>query len=168
MKAVQFGIAVLLALAAFSIARGMRAPARIDSVPEAPVVQAAQAQQPIARQPKLAVAFRLDPELTQGLYLGERWVSPETYFFAQPGTQYVVQAKAQDIGAGGEHIDVIGDWATSDPDMVAVTRKEDGKVTIVVRHPGESRLTVTSLGQSKVLHVRAKQVADAMQVEITQ
>lgn len=168
MKVVQLGVAVLLALAAFSIARGMRAPAHIDSVPEAPRAQPVQSQQQIARQPKLAVAFRLDPELTQGMYLGERWVSPETYFFAQPGTQYVVQAKAQDIGRDGEHVDVNGDWAASDPGMVAVTRKEDGKVTIVVRHPGESNLTVTSLGKSKVLHVRANQVADAMQVEITQ
>jgi len=168
MKAVQFGMAVLLALAAFSIAHGMRTPAHIDPVREAPRGQPTQVQHPIARQPHLAVAFRLDPELTQGLYLGERWVSPATYFFAQPGTQYVVQAKAQDIDAGGEHIDVSGDWAASDPDMVAITRKDDGKVTIVVRHPGESRLTVTSLGQSKVLHVRASQVADAMQVEIRQ
>jgi len=168
MKVMPLGIAVLLALAAFSIARGMRAPAPIESVPDAPRAQAAQTLQPIARQPKLAVAFRLDPELTQGMYLGERWVSPETYFFAQPGTQYVVQAKAQDIDGDGEHVDVNGNWAASDPDMVAVTRKDDGKVTIVVRRPGESSLTVTSLGQSKELHLRAKQVADAMQVEITQ
>ena len=168
MKIVQLGIAVLLALAALSIARGMRVPARIDSVPDAPRAQPVQSQQPIARQPKLAVAFRLDPELTQGMYLGERWVAPETYFFAQPGTQYVVQAKAQDIDSDGQHIDVNGDWAASDPDMVAVTRKDDGKVTIVVRRPGESNLTVSSLGKSKVLHVRANQLADAMQVEITQ
>jgi hypothetical protein len=168
MKAVQFGIAVLLALAAFSIARGVRAPVHIDPVPEAPREQPAPVQRPVARESHLAVAFRLDPDLTQGLYLGERWVSPPTYLFAQPGTQYVVQAKAQDIDAGGEHIDVSGDWAASDPEMVAITRMEDGKVTIVVRRPGESRLTVTSLGQSKVLQVRANQLADAMQVEIDQ
>ena len=143
-------------------------PPPLDSVPDAPRAQPVQSQQPIARQPKLAVAFRLDPELTQGMYLGERWVAPETYFFAQPGTQYVVQAKAQDIDSDGQHIDVNGDWAASDPDMVAVTRKEDGRVTIVVRRPGESNLTVSSLGKSKVLHVRANQLADAMQVEITQ
>ena len=172
MKAARLGLVVLLALAAFSIARGMRAPARIQALADSQPAQAAllqpQPQQAIARQPKLAVAFRLDPELTQGMYLGERWVTPDDYFFAQPGKQYVVQAKAQDIGSDGQHVDLGSDWAASDPAMVAVTRGDAGKVTIVVRHPGESDLTVTSLGRSKVLHVRANQVADGMQVEITQ
>lgn len=167
MKAVRLGMAVLLAVAAFSIARGMRSPAPIRAVQDEPRAQPAQ-MRPIARQPTLAVAFRLDPELTQGLYLGERWVSPPSYFFAQQGTQYVVQAKAQHIGSRGESIDLSSDWASSDPGMVAVTRGQLGKVTIVVRRPGESDLTVSSLGQSKILHIRANQVDDAMQVDITQ
>jgi hypothetical protein len=52
--------------------------------------------------------------------------------------------------------------------MVAVTRHDRGEVTIVVRRPGESKLTVSAGGESKVLHVRARHADDAMTVEITQ
>ena len=125
-------------------------------------------RQVISPKQRLAVAFRLDPALTRSLYLGDRWVSPPSFFFAQPGTQYVVQAKVQAIDSHGERTDLSGDWATGDPEMVAVTRHDHGEVTIVVRRPGESNLTVSAGGESKVLHVRARQTDDAMTVEITQ
>ncbi len=168
MKPVHIGIVVVLVAIAFGVATGMRPPARINSVPGKPVVNATGWSKPIPRKEKLAVAFRLDPELTHGMYLGDRWVTPPSYFFAQQGTQYVVQAKAQKIDSRGEHIDLTSDWAPTDPDMVAVTRRKNGEVTIVVRRPGESSMTVSTGDGSKVLHIRATQVGDAMQVAIDQ
>ena len=72
------------------------------------------------------------------------------------------------ISSRGERIDLSGDWTTNDPEMVAITRHDHGEVTIVVRRPGESNLTVFAGGESKVLRVRARHSDDAMAVEITQ
>lgn len=118
-------------------------------------------------EPRLVVTFRLDPSVTRGLYLGDRWVSPPEFRFAQPGDEYVVQAKLQSIDEWGDRSDLNGNWAASDPDMVAITRAPD-RVTLVVREPGESRVTVTSGSESKVLRIRARQTPDAMDVAITQ
>jgi hypothetical protein len=180
MKVLLIGLALVLVAIAFTAANTRRQPAvAIEPVDRPALValhapskqaisQQANSQHAIIPKPRLAVAFRLDRELTQGLYLGERWVSPPSFSFAQPGTQYVVQAKMQSIDSRGERIDLSGDWATDDPEMIAITRRDDGEVTIVVRRPGESNLTVSAGGESKVLHVRARQVGDAMQVAITQ
>jgi hypothetical protein len=35
----------------------------------------------------IAVVFKLDPRLTAGLYMGDRWVSPPTYSTVHPGKQ---------------------------------------------------------------------------------
>jgi hypothetical protein len=125
-------------------------------------------QQIVSQKPQLAVAFRLDPDLMRGLYLGDRWVSPPSFSFAQPGKRYVVQAKLQTTDSSGEQIDLSGEWATNNPEMVAITRNDNGEVTIVVRRPGEGNVTVSAGGDSKVLHVHAKQTNDGMEVAITQ
>lgn len=119
-------------------------------------------------QRRLVVAFRLDPAVTRGLYLGDRWVSPPTFRFAQPGEQYVVLAKLQSIDAHGDRIDLSGNWSSSDPDMLAIDRHDHGQVTLTVRQPGASRLFVSAAGESKVLQVRATRTPDAMDVAITQ
>lgn len=168
MKAWQICVPLLALAAAFTVANGMRKPATVPVKAAKPVRQVAMAAQPIARKEQLAVAFRLDPELTHGMYLGDRWVSPPSYFFAQQGRQYVVQAKAQNINTRGERTDLSGNWAPDDPEMVAVTQRKAGEVTIVVRRPGESNLSVSTGDGVKVLHIRARQVGEAMQVNITQ
>lgn len=166
MNVYRVAAASLLVVGAFAVGNGMRTPHAPKK--SASPTDVSTAGHPIARKEKLVVAFRLDPELTRGMYLGDRWVSPPSYYFAQQGTQFVVQAKAQNIDARGERVDLSGDWASADPGMVAVTHLKAGEVTIVVRHPGQSNLTVSMGDGSKVLHIRAKQVDDAMQVEITQ
>jgi hypothetical protein len=120
-----------------------------------------------ARPPQLKVAFQLDPTLTQSLYLGQRWVTPATFDFAQPGTAFVVRAKAQRVDSGGDPQDVDGDWATSKPEMVAIDRGP-GDVTLTIREAGDSELVVQAAGERNVLRVHAEQRPDAMRVRITQ
>jgi hypothetical protein len=174
MKLLQGSAILLLGAIGFAAATRMNAPllppsAASTQVPvrAAPDTPAAQ-QQPIARKPQFVVAFLLDPGLTRGIFMGDRWVSPPSYFFAQPGLQYVVQAKAQMINTRGDHIDVPAEWAPSNPGMVAINRGTSGAVTIVVTRTGDSNLAVSMGNNAKTLHIHADQVADGMQVRITQ
>jgi len=188
MKPLQVGGLILLALIGFFATEGLRgshvgaagvgagdvgaaAPPSIEPAPGAAqdaATQVAPARPPAASRPRLAVAFQLDPGVTGGIFLGTRWVSPPSWFFAQPGKQYVVHAKAQDIDDSGNRVDLDGSWSVSDPQMVAISRGQDGVVTITVREPGDSDMTVSAGQDSKLLHVHANRLADSMQVRITQ
>ncbi|NUS61929.1 MAG: hypothetical protein HOQ01_13360 [Lysobacter sp.] len=128
----------------------------------------ASATTPAPATEKIIVAFKLDRDITAGHYLGERWVSPPTFQFAQPGKVYRTYAKLQKVGDDGTAIDLSGDWSTSDPEMIAISRDEPGQVTILVREPGEAQLVASAGGQRKVLHVRATRYPDAMEVAFVQ
>ena len=118
---------------------------------------------------RMVVAYRLDPSVTGGLFMGDRWVTPARYAFAQQGTKFVVQAKMQAIDdAGSDPLDLSGNWASRDPEMVALTREADGVVTIEVRKPGRTELVASAGGETRTLQVTAKQTPDSMQVAIEQ
>ena len=118
---------------------------------------------------RMVVAYRLDPSLTSGLFMGDRWVTPERYAFAQQGTRFVVQAKMQAIDdVGSDPLDLSGNWSTQDPEMIALTREQDGVVTIEVRQPGTGTLVASAGGETKRLQVTARQLPDAMEVAIVQ
>jgi len=188
MKPLQVGGLILLAVIGFFATEALRgshvrpagvgagyvaaaASPAIEPTPgtaQAAAMPVAPARPPAAPKPRLAVAFQLDPGVTGGIFLGTRWVSPPSWFFAQPGKQYVVHAKAQNIDDSGNRIDLDGNWSVSDPQMVAISRGQDGAVTITVREPGDSDMTVSAGQASKLLHVHATQLADSMQVRITQ
>jgi len=174
-RSLLVGTAVVLAAVSLTAAYSRRAPeARGDALaPSAPLAANQQAalagtQNAAVQAPKMVVTFRLDPAVTRGLYLGDRWVSPATFHFAQPGTRYVVQAKLQSIDARDDRIDLSGDWSTDDPEMIAIERHDHGAVTIVIRRAGEGRLFVSAGGTRKVLQVKARQTEDAMDVRIVQ
>lgn len=163
-------IGIVLALAVVAIT-AVRAPSRVAgaAVAAAPATAPVSPPSPqaLAHQPRLAVAFRLDPNLTRSLYMGERWVSPPVFEFAQPGDAFVVRAKVQSIDRSGQATDLGGDWSTGTPGLVEITRGH-GEVTIVVREAGEGDLTVATGAGKKTLRVRAVRTADAMQVAFVQ
>ena len=121
-------------------------------------------------QPKqrMVVAFKMDPDIMRGNFLGERWVSPPKFAFAQPGREYTTHAKLQSVDEDGTRTDLSGDWSTSDPGMIAISHDQVGQVTIVVREPGEGQLVAAAGGQRKVLQVRATRTDDAMEVAFVQ
>ncbi len=111
----------------------------------------------------LAVSFKLDPRLTKGLYMGERWVSPPTY----TTTLDTVEAKVARVGSNGRVENISAKWIPSDTEMVTVSPSEGNEVKITVKRPGETTLHVTSDGVTKELSLKAALQNDVMQVEIT-
>ena len=116
---------------------------------------------------RLKVSFKLDPRLTQGLQMGERWVSPPSYVSTQKGSLFTVQARAAGIDREGRSFKN-PTWSPAEPDMVAVSREQGRQVEITVLRPGQSRLVVSEAGAVKTLMVKADQQADLWQVEISQ
>ena len=157
--------------------RAQEAPAKVASpapVAEAVVEERVEARKPAAiatptmPEPRVVVSFRMDPAVMRGHYLGDRWVSPETFAFAQPGKAYVVQAKVQTLEPDGTRTDLGGAWTTPDPGMISIARGADGVATITVRQAGEGAIVATAAGVEKRMRVRATQHPDAMEVAITQ
>lgn len=171
-RLLQLALVLVLVILAYAVAtwresRGAADGAASAAPAVAPSTNAAPAAS-VRPQRRLAVAFRLDPAVTRSLYLGDRWVSPPTFRFAQSGDRYVVQAKLQHVDPHGERVDLSGDWSTPDPGMIAIERHDYGQVTLVIRRAGTTQLRVSAGGASKVLPVHATRTADAMEVTITQ
>jgi len=171
LKIFPFAVGLVLLVVGLATADGLRTTAQgplASRRSQASPAIAPSVQRPGHRKPEVAVAFRLDSDLTRGLFLGERWVSPPSFFFAQPGSRYVAQGKAQYVDAFGERADVAADWATSVPDMIALTRHASGDATIVVRRPGDGEFTVATRHGTRRVQVHARQVGDGMQVDFRQ
>ena len=111
-------------------------------------------------------SFKLDPRVTQGVYMGERWVSPSKYSGVQTGETFTVEAKAEGVDGRGKVTDISPTWTPSDPDMVGVSPAEGHKVEITVRRAGESTLNVSSQGFSKKLLIKATYGDNTIQVDI--
>jgi FKBP-type peptidyl-prolyl cis-trans isomerase len=112
----------------------------------------------------LQVSFKLDPRITKGQYMGERWVSPPTY----TTTLDTVDARVAGTDSTGGSRNISAKWVPSDPEMVTVTPGEGREVKIAVKRTGETALHVTSDGISKQLSVKAAYKNDVMLVEIAQ
>jgi hypothetical protein len=116
----------------------------------------------------IRVAFKLDPRLTTGLYMGERWVSPPTYSASQLGSIVTIEARASGVDARRRPVKINAKWIAADPDMVTVTPGEGSQVRIAVRRAGESLLRVTADDLTRQLAVKAVQQDQVLRVEITQ
>ena len=116
----------------------------------------------------IRVSFKLDPSITRGMYMGERWVSPPTYTAVQEGKEITVEASAQGFDAKGKPIDISPEWIPEDPKMVAVSPGQGRQVKITVRRAGQSTLRVASQAFSKKLAIKATYQDGATQVEISQ
>ncbi|MFV8781961.1 FKBP-type peptidyl-prolyl cis-trans isomerase N-terminal domain-containing protein [Microbulbifer sp. SA54] len=117
----------------------------------------------------IEVLFKLDERLTRGVYMGDRWVSPEKFTGTrQAGAEYTLDLRAQGLGDNKRKILIKPEWTASDPEMVQVTPAENGQVRISIAHEGESHLTVAANGVSKRLHIKATGDGETMLVEVTQ
>jgi FKBP-type peptidyl-prolyl cis-trans isomerase len=117
----------------------------------------------------LTVSFKQDPRLSGPTYGGERWLSPPAFTSsAQEGTEGTVDARVQGVDAKGRAVKVVPEWTAADPKMVTVAPGQRNEFRITVKGPGESKLTVASQGVSKELLIKAKDLGNAIQVEIIQ
>ena len=116
----------------------------------------------------IKVSFKLDPRLTQSMYMGERWVSPPTYTGVRDGKEITVDARAEVISASGKSTGIGPKWIPSDPEMVTVTPGQGNEVKITVLRAGQSSLKVTAPGLSRELSIKATLQGSSIQVNITQ
>ncbi|MBT2303260.1 hypothetical protein J7E70_22690 [Variovorax paradoxus] len=102
------------------------------------------------------IAFRLDPRVTYGRYMGDRWVTPTTF------TQ--VQQFQRRLQVAARSHDVVG-WTSNDASMVTVTPSVGNQVTINVNRAGQT----TVVAGAAVLTITARQVDNGvLQVQIRQ
>jgi hypothetical protein len=107
---------------------------------------------PPAPRPAVRIAFRLDPALTGGAYLGERWVSPPVFeAAAQTGAVFRVEARVE---APADRASPVT-WTPSDPGAVSVSPADGRRVEIAVHRPGRGALSVTAGAQSTTLTIEA-------------
>lgn len=125
----------------------------------------AQTDAPVA---DIKFEFKLDPRITRGMYMGDRWVSPPTYSRVGEGKTVVVEARAHGVDGQGRAVALAPRWASADPDMVTVSPAEGSQVEITVRRAGASSLRVTAGAIAKGLAITAKYEAGGIQVEIAQ
>jgi FKBP-type peptidyl-prolyl cis-trans isomerase FklB len=114
----------------------------------------------------IQISFKLDPRLTRGDQMGDRWVSPKVYMGT--AAQDTVEAGALGIDAKGKPVRISPEWIPSDPEMVTVSPKRGDAVNITVKHAGEASLEVVYQGYSKRLPIKALDRNNALQVEIAQ
>lgn len=118
----------------------------------------------------IQVTFKLDPRLTRSLYMGDRWVSPQTFTQVQEnGKPLIVGGRTYDVDARGESVITSSAWVAADSAMLTVMPGPGDDVNITVNQPGRSTLTVSSTGGSKTLGVSARYIAEnTLMVDISQ
>jgi hypothetical protein len=116
----------------------------------------------------VSVSFKLDPRLTDGLYMGELWVSPPVFSIALDGEGFI-EARARCFDAAGAETDAIPAWTPVHADMVVVTPPQGTQVRIAIHRPGESSLRIACGALTRDLAVRAfTQQNGVLRAEITQ
>lgn len=133
------------------------------------VQPSSQTAEPAPSLAGIRVAFKLDPRLIDSTYGGARWLSPPTFTSAvQSGKTGTVDVKVRGVDVRGKTVSIVPEWTAADPDLIAVKPGQNDEFRITVNGAGESTLTVASHGVSKKLLVRAKDLGNAVLVEISQ
>ena len=117
----------------------------------------------------IEVSFKMDPRITRGMYMGDRWISPPTFTSTfQEGKETTVEARVHGVDAKKNKMKIKPKWTPSDPGMVTVTPGEGSDVKIAVKRAGKSTLNVAAPGVSKELSIKATEEGNAIRVEIAQ
>lgn len=117
---------------------------------------------------KIFLSFKLDPRMTSGVHIGERWVSPPTYSGTGDARSVGMVARARAVEGDGTPSPAVPTWTASEPDMVDVSPDEGEQVRITVWRPGDSTLTVSSGAASRTLVVKAAERGGALRVAVVQ
>jgi hypothetical protein len=144
------GVAVAFSLAAPTPASAGNAPVR----PAAPLVG-------------IDVSLKVDPRITRGLYMGDRWVAPTRYSRTQDGKKLVVEARAFGLDQRRALLRIDARWASADPRIVTVSPAKGGEVTLTVHRAGQTTVTVSHGSFSRKLAVRASEERGALRVNIS-
>jgi FKBP-type peptidyl-prolyl cis-trans isomerase len=116
---------------------------------------------------RIDVSFKMDPRLTRGLYLGDRWVSAQTFSISQPVVGATVEARAVSRSAAGRPVGAEPRWSAEDTEMIRVEPAGGKDVKIAVLRAGESRVRVSAGAVAREVTVRAVQKGEALLIEIS-
>ena len=117
----------------------------------------------------IKISFKLDPRLTRGVYMGERWVSPPEYIRVQEkGKELVVEAKAVGVDRMGRHSLISPEWKPGNTSVIKVRPAEGQSVEIIVLREGQSNLRVIFGKESRELNIKAVRYLGALRVDISQ
>jgi hypothetical protein len=154
-------LALLSTLLALGSARAAPAPARASK-------HGAAGASPAGAVTRLSVWFKLDPRLTRGLYMGDRWVSPPRFKTPPQGKPAVVAALSEGMDAAGKRFDVAADWVPDDPGMVEIARGAAGEVSIRVKRAGRSTVRISFRDVARELVVEATEKDGTLSVQVAQ
>ena len=115
-------------------------------------VGVAAAPLPVASTADIKVAFKLDPRLTRGLYMGDRWVTPRVYSGVHEGV-FTVEAQAHGHDAGGSARGDRPPLETSRSGDRVGLRGPGNAVTITVHRAGDSVVRVAVENEAKEIVV---------------
>jgi hypothetical protein len=129
--------------------------------------QLAQGERGLAAEARaIEVSFMLDPRLTKGLYMGERWIASATYSSTTAAGGEAISVEARARPAGGAAGERSFTWTASNPEIVQVSPREHGAVMLTVRPAGASTVTVSDGEVSSTFDVKATPVGDRWRVDM--
>jgi FKBP-type peptidyl-prolyl cis-trans isomerase FklB len=117
---------------------------------------------------RIVVSFKLDPRLTRGLHMGERWVTRARYARNSPSATAAIEARGFGMDAIGDNFPIAPRWSSSDPAMLSVEPGEGHEVVLTVSRVGASALEVAHAGITARLQVTASAAGEGLDVEIVQ
>ncbi len=106
----------------------------------------------------IQVYFKLDPHLTRGVNMGDRWVSPASMkTVRQPGQSGTIEARAAGLNYRGQLMSrrLEPEWLAADSALVSVSPTRGNIVTITMQSPGQSTLTLTHGEITETLTIRS-------------
>ena len=113
------------------------------------------------------ISFKMNPSITRGIYVGDRWISPP-YYSVEEGKEITVEAVVQSVDAKGKLIAISAAWEAGDPAMITISTDKGPKVNLTILKEGQSELRVTFGGISKRLPVKSWYKDNAIHVEISE
>ncbi len=116
----------------------------------------------------IKVLFKLDPRITKGSYMGDRWVSPPTFTILGDEQKCVVSAQAAGLDAQKGEVAISPTWKPGKASMVRVSPAQGNQVEITVLQEGQTDLTVTHGKVSKKLTVKSTRQNGVLRVDISQ
>jgi hypothetical protein len=116
---------------------------------------------------KIEVSLRLDPRLTRGNGMGDRWL-PSSAFTAHRGGPIAFHARAAVFDGRDVKTDATPTWTAAEPDLVTVSPGRGDRVELRIGRPGRTTIEVRAGPARRTLDVRAFRDAGALRAEVTQ
>ena len=116
----------------------------------------------------IQVLFKLDPRITKGMYMGDRWVSPATFTLMGDEQKCIISAQATGLDAQKKEVAISPTWKPGKASMVQLSSVQGNKVEITVLQEGQTDLTVAYGKVSKKLTVKSVRQNGVLRVDISQ